>query len=99
MRRGFTVTVASDSRGALNLFTANPATYDLVVTAQTMPGLSGLQLAARMLEMRPGLPAILCTGYADVALESRPEGIAAFMPKPVDSRAIVGNLVKLLGPG
>lgn len=97
VRRGFTVTVASDSREALDLFAADPAAFDVVVTDQTMPGLSGLQLAARMLEMRPGLPVILCTGYADVALESRPEGIAAFMPKPVDSRALIGNIVKLLG--
>ena len=96
MRKGFRVAVATDGDEAWDMFKSGPASFDLVVTDQTMPGLSGVELASRMLEVRGDLPVILCTGYADVVAEARSEHISAFMPKPIDSRAIVSNVVRLL---
>lgn len=71
---------------ALAAFTQNPHGVDLVITDETMPGLSGLDMAKSMLAIRPDLPVILCTGYSDrVDAEiARKNGIAAFMTKPLE---------------
>ena len=46
----------------MNLFLKNPSRFDLVITDQTMPDMTGLTLAQKMLEVREELPIILCTG-------------------------------------
>ena len=60
---------------------------DLLITDQTMPRLTGLQLAQRATAARPGLPVLLYTGHADaVAPEDlRRHGVRALMPKPIDA--------------
>jgi signal transduction histidine kinase/CheY-like chemotaxis protein len=97
-RKGYEVSVASDSHEAWDLFSANPDKFDLVVTDQTMPGLSGVQLAAKMLTLREDLPIILCTGYSDVVDEDyiSQYGIKGFMPKPIDSQELLRNIQELL---
>ncbi len=99
VRRGFRVTVCSDSREAWDLFAAEPGQFDLVVTDQTMPGMSGMQLAARMLGVQSDLPIILCTGYSDLVDEGNvsDRGVRAIMPKPIDSAALIANIQRLLG--
>jgi FixJ family two-component response regulator len=63
-----------------------------------MPGLSGVQLAAKMLTLREDLPIILCTGYSDVVDEDyiSQYGIKGFMPKPIDSQELLRNIQELL---
>jgi CheY-like chemotaxis protein len=58
------VTSVTDGQRAYDLFCADPRRFDLVITDQTMPGMTGLDLAGRLLAIRPGLPIILCTGYS-----------------------------------
>jgi CheY-like chemotaxis protein/anti-sigma regulatory factor (Ser/Thr protein kinase) len=60
---GYAVTAETNSLTALKKFQENPAAFDLVITDQTMPGMTGCELAKLMLETRPDLPVILCTGY------------------------------------
>lgn len=97
-KRGFEVTVATDSHEAWDLFSADPDAYDLIVTDQTMPGLSGVQLAGKMLTLRPDLPVLLCTGYSDVVDETNiaQYGIQGFMPKPLDSKEFLRTIDDLL---
>jgi signal transduction histidine kinase/CheY-like chemotaxis protein len=97
-RKGFEVSVATDSHEAWDLFSANPEQYDLVVTDQTMPGLSGVQLAGKMITLRPDLPVMLCTGYSDVVDETNiaQYGIQAFMPKPLDSKEFLRTIDEML---
>ena len=59
---GYRVTVRSDAREALEEFQHRPQEFDLLITDLAMPGLSGVELAARMRKIRPELPAILITG-------------------------------------
>lgn len=84
-RAGYTVTTKTDSREALKLFQKKPQEFDLVVTDQAMPKLYGVKLAEEILKVRPGLPIILISGFADtITLESVQEmGIRDFIMKPL----------------
>jgi polar amino acid transport system substrate-binding protein len=61
---GYQVTTQTNSIEALELFESKPEHFDLVITDMTMPGLTGDKLAKTMLEIRPELPIILCSGYS-----------------------------------
>jgi FixJ family two-component response regulator len=56
-----------------------------VITDQTMPGISGMLLAKKLLTLKPDLPIVLCTGYSEHATAESVEkiGIAGFFHKPV----------------
>ncbi len=97
-KKGYRVTVASDSYEAWDLFSASPADFDLVITDQTMPGLSGVQLSAKMLTLRAELPIILCTGYSDVVDESNINqyGIKAYMAKPINTKEFLLGVEEVL---
>ncbi len=82
---GYRITVSNDSPAALALFRSHPDDFDLVITDQTMPGLTGLELAREIAAFKPTLPVILCTGFSrDIDAESaRKQGIRGFAMKPV----------------
>ena len=84
-RLGYQVTTQSDSTAALDHFRENPQAYDLVITDMTMPQLTGDRVAATMLEIRPELPIILCTGYTKQVTEAqiRQIGIRHLIYKPM----------------
>jgi len=63
---GYQVAAHSRPEAALKAFLASPQSFDLVLTDQSMPRLSGLQLATRLREVRPDLPVILCSGFSTV---------------------------------
>ncbi len=68
---GYQITVLSDSQSALELFEKDPDAFDLLISDQVMPGLTGAELAERLRKLRAELPVILCTGYsADVSTET-----------------------------
>ena len=84
-RHGYRVTVATDSEQALQMFCDRPNDFDLVITDQTMPHLTGVDLAGKMLQVRRDIPVILCTGYSAVvdAEQAMAQGIRHFVMKPV----------------
>jgi FixJ family two-component response regulator len=59
--------------------------HDGVITDMTMPNMTGEKLAAELLRIRPDLPIILCTGYAESLLEKKVKniGIRSFVMKPI----------------
>lgn len=81
---GYRVTATSSSLEALQLFKANPAAFDLVITDMTMPKLTGKQLAEKIFGVRPDIPIILCTGFCDLLNEKQAKeiGIREFVMKP-----------------
>jgi CheY-like chemotaxis protein len=97
-RLGYQVTVQSSSLEALATFQNQPDTFDLVITDQTMPGMTGSDLARRMLQIRPGMPIILCTGYSSLITEekARSLGIKAFAMKPLARKDIAAIIRKAL---
>ncbi len=68
---GYRVTAMTDSRKALSKLQKHPHAFDLVITDQTMPGLTGTELAKQAMAIRPDLPVVLCTGYSDVISPER----------------------------
>ncbi len=71
---------------ALQAFKQHPDEVDMVITDETMPGLSGMHLAEQMLKLKPDLPIILCTGYGSehaTAELAAAAGLAAFFYKPM----------------
>ncbi len=87
----FVVTEASSGREALKIL-ENGTSIDVVLTDQAMPGMTGVQLAAVILERWPGLPVILGTGYAELPAEARPDMVRLGKPFSRDmlQRAITG---------
>ncbi len=97
-RHGYRVDTYCDSEAALRAFEAAPQHYDAVITDQTMPGLSGDAFARAILELRPGLPIILCTGYSETieAEAAARMGIARYLRKPVSAQELLRALEELL---
>lgn len=94
-RLGYSVTVRSSSLEALATFQNNPDKFDAVITDQTMPGMTGSDLARRMLQIRPDLPIILCTGYSVLIDEDSAKGIGIkeFALKPL-TRKTIARLIR-----
>lgn len=82
---GYTVTVKTSSEEALAALKAAPDSFDLLITDQAMPALSGAKLAEEALSLRPDLPIILCTGYSATLTEEKAMeiGIKRYLNKPV----------------
>ena len=64
-RLGYRVTATNDSAEALRLFPESPSRFDVIITDQSMPHLTGLRLAEQALKVRPEMPIIICTGHSD----------------------------------
>jgi len=90
-RQGYRVTAAADGDSAWKIYRAEPDRFDLVVTDQAMPGITGVQLAANIRELRPRVPVILCTGYSEaVSPETAGDfGISGYIAKPIDTRKLL----------
>ena len=84
-RLGYQVSARTSSIEALEAFRSNPDRYDLVITDYTMPNMTGVELAEKLLDLRPDIPIILCTGYSDQINENKAKrkGIRAFVMKPI----------------
>ena len=95
---GYEVTTAASGSEALEIFLAQPSGFDLVITDQTMPGITGIDLAERMLEARKELPIILFTGYSETVLpaDAKAAGIRAFVMKPITRREMAKTVRRVL---
>ena len=97
-RLGYQVTVRSSSIDALATFQNHPDRFDAVITDQTMPGITGFDLARRMLQIRPDIPIILCTGYSNLITEEQVKkvGIKGFIMKPMSKKNVAHLLRTIL---
>lgn len=97
---GLAVTAQRDSEAAQEAFLADPERYDLVLLDQTMPRLTGIELAQHMLARRPDLPVVLYTGHSDEITEEGvlAAGVKALLRKPIDSTLLRRVLTTLLPP-
>ncbi|UCH21458.1 MAG: PAS domain S-box protein [Deltaproteobacteria bacterium] len=93
-RLGYKVTTRTSSVEALELFRKQPARFDLVITDMTMPNMTGAILAQAMINIRPDIPIILCTGYSpQITEESAMKlGIKQFIMKPMVLKEIAKSV-------
>lgn len=95
---GFNVTAMDDSIQAFVAFNNDPRHFDVVITDQTMPGLTGSELAKKILAIRPDVPIILTTGFSEIvsAELARAIGIRAYLMKPLDLSRLAETALKLV---
>ncbi len=95
---GYRVIGVSDPRKALEVFRRQPASFDLLITDQTMPHMAGIELVQEVLRIRPGLPVVLCTGYSETLNEEEAlaAGVGAFVLKPFSVREIAEAIRRVL---
>jgi signal transduction histidine kinase/CheY-like chemotaxis protein len=87
---GYQVTGTTDAQAAMELLKNNAADFDLVITDQIMPGMTGTELIQELKKIRPDLPTILCTGYSSEIRQDDAEriGVAAFCYKPLEMKVL-----------
>ena len=97
-RLGYKVTAHCSSEKALEAFQSSPDSFDLVITDQTMPHLPGSELAKEILQIRPDIPIIFCTGYSSMVSEEKAKeiGIERFAMKPVSNKDLVITVREVL---
>ncbi len=97
-RIGYNVVGKAGSIEALELFKNNSEDFDLVITDMAMPKMSGDILAREIIQIRPDIPIILCTGHSDRIDESRAQdnGIRALITKPFEKKEIAKTIRKVL---
>ena len=95
---GFVADIYHDPQHALRRFAITPDHWDLVITDQSMPGLSGVELADELLAESPDLPVFICSGYSEFVAAGDAEefGFRAFLPKPVSSERLLATVASVL---
>ncbi len=97
-RLGYQVTAKTSSLEALELFRSHPDAFDLVISDQTMPELTGEKLAKYLLQIRQDIPIIICTGYSSIldAEKANVIGIRDFIMKPVETTELASTIRQVL---
>ncbi|MFV1982611.1 MAG: response regulator [Thiohalomonadales bacterium] len=95
---GFEVTVTNSASEGLEIFKNNPESFDLVITDQTMPGMTGIELSKNLRQLNNSLPIVLCTGYSEQVSSENAHlhGISEFLTKPVSREVLLNTISKLL---
>jgi PAS domain S-box-containing protein len=95
---GYSVVAAMNGADALETFAAEPARFDLVITDYTMPHMTGVDLAGKLLEVRPDIPIILSSGFNEKAEPEtiRQAGIKAFITKTAGKRELAELIRQVL---
>jgi PAS domain S-box-containing protein len=94
---GCRVTVANSGTQALEIFRENPGAFDLVMSDQTMPTMTGVEVLTELKRLAPNLLTVLCTGYSR-KVDSRhaaEKGIDLFMMKPLEMHDLARQLREL----
>jgi PAS domain S-box-containing protein len=97
---GYQVLVAENGPSAIQLAAHHAGALDLLITDVVMPGLSGPQVTAELRRLRPGLPALYLSGYAEDAIVHH--GVVdpsiEFLPKPFTADALLDRVRMLIEP-
>ncbi|GEM_PF-2503172 len=95
---GYTVVCHNDSLAALTDFRAQPNHYDLILTDQTMPNMTGLQLAIEARKIKTETPILLMTGYsrATISAQARAAGVYTIIRKPFTFRDLAHAIERAL---
>ncbi|MDH5611506.1 MAG: PAS domain S-box protein [Gammaproteobacteria bacterium] len=92
------VTTITDSVAAWDLFNQGPTAFDLIITDQTMPKLTGIELSTKIIALRPDLPIIIMSGYSEQINENTvsKKVFSAFLHKPIDNSSLINTVIESL---
>ena len=95
---GYEITATLNSQDALEQFRIHPDRFDLIITDQTMPNLSGAELAEKILKISPHMPIIICSGHSSVLSKEKAlsMGIKKYLDKPVRQKELARIVRKVL---
>ncbi|VAW38333.1 diguanylate cyclase/phosphodiesterase (GGDEF & EAL domains) with PAS/PAC sensor(s) [hydrothermal vent metagenome] len=95
---GYKITALADSEKALKVFQAQPEAFDLIISDQTMPHLTGYEMILKILKTRPGIPTILCTGHSSQVDSEKAvkHGITKFLLKPIKFEELAVSIRNVL---
>jgi PAS domain S-box-containing protein len=98
-RLGYHVTARTSSIETLEAFRAAPDKFDLVITDMTMPNMTGVHLTQKLIEIRPDIPVIICTGFSEKINEHKAKamGIHGYVMKPVVRSELAKKIREVLG--
>jgi len=97
-RLGYKVEATTSPIKSLELFRSKPDQFDLVITDLTMPKMTGDKLVKEILNMRPDIPIILCTGFNEKIDEKKAKtiGVTEYIEKPLDKHDFAFKVRKVL---
>jgi CheY-like chemotaxis protein len=97
-RAGYQSHVCLSAQEAVEAVRMHPDAFDLVVTDYNMPGLSGLQVARALAQLRPSLPVVVSSGYIgdELRAEARQLGVKALLEKQNTFEELCPLVAKLL---
>jgi PAS domain S-box-containing protein len=97
-RLGYVVEAYTASDKALEAIREAPYRFDLVITDQTMPHMTGEKFVEELRQLRPDMPIILCTGFSHTmdAEKAHTMGIAAFCMKPLVAHDLVDTIQRVM---
>jgi CheY-like chemotaxis protein len=95
---GYEAIARNSSLEALQIFRSQPEKFDLVITDQTMPQMTGMELSQEFRRIRPDMPIILCTGFSETISEEKIKavGINELLMKPIVMRNLAEAVRKVL---
>ncbi|MGK5093268.1 response regulator [Deltaproteobacteria bacterium TL4] len=100
-QQGYQVTAMMEPHKALKLFRSDPSKFDLIITDQTMPLMTGEQFAKEIISIRSDIPIVLITGLSDAKMKknTRSPGVQRIMRKPLDADNLGVMIKELLHGG
>jgi signal transduction histidine kinase len=98
---GYDVVAGKSGQEAIDVFSRIPESFDLVITDMTMPGMTGTELAEKLVEIRSDIPIILCTGLCDTIdkQKTKDAGICELLEKPADIEELKNAIGRALELG
>ena len=95
---GYSVYVCNGGIEGLEVFKARPDKFDLIITDQTMPEITGAELTLEIRKMNPDIPVLLCTGYSEqVSTDNAASfGINSILYKPLTLPVLSNEVYRIL---
>lgn len=100
-RLGYQITGYTDPAQALHAFAEHPDKFSAVITDLSMPGMSGVELARQILQIRPDIPIVMTSGYIrpEDEMEARKVGVRELLLKPDTIDDLAATLHRLFATG
>ena len=97
-RLGYRIETETDPLKALETFRRKQHVFDLVITDMTMPKMTGITLARKLIEIREDIPIVLTTGFAEAIVEEKVQqmGIKALLMKPLTMKDLADAIYEVL---